>query len=313
MTEMFAVFFQLPFERNTYKIISMNGEIRKGKNITLPIADIGIVINLWDYLSNTDKYYDLPNILFDLNSARKMLEGKPKSNFPKNNEPWTGIKILGRSSNDNKFFGRIKSIEDGKYSTFGEWENALPRNWEISLIESFKKEYSNIVSELREYNLYDNFINIEMPLLVGFIKSSCQGIKLNKKRLEERCYELDKKYYQTVRELEIGYNYIVSDFRRASFDDIKENIKDYDESDFSKKYFWESIELYRNVNPFLDHLYIENYTKRDLSELLRMKTGDISDRCKLQYDIMGTVSGRILITRHGIQYLLTRQQYTQNN
>jgi DNA polymerase I-like protein with 3'-5' exonuclease and polymerase domains len=32
-------------------------------------------------------------------------------------------------------------------------------------------------------------------------------------------------------------------------------------------------------------------------------TGGISDRCKLQYDIIGTVSGRILITRPGIQYL----------
>jgi hypothetical protein len=97
MTEMFIVFFQLPFERNVYKIISINKEVRKGKDIALPIADIGITINLWDYLSNLDKPYNLPNVLFDLNSARKLLEGKPKNSFQKNNEPWTGIKILGRN------------------------------------------------------------------------------------------------------------------------------------------------------------------------------------------------------------------------
>jgi DNA polymerase I-like protein with 3'-5' exonuclease and polymerase domains len=32
-------------------------------------------------------------------------------------------------------------------------------------------------------------------------------------------------------------------------------------------------------------------------------TAGISEKCKLQYDIIGTVSGRILITRPGIQYL----------
>jgi DNA polymerase I-like protein with 3'-5' exonuclease and polymerase domains len=47
---------------------------------------------------------------------------------------------------------------------------------------------------------------------------------------------------------------------------------------------------------------VENYTKRDLSELLRMTAG-IADSCELQYDIIGTISGRILITRPGIQYL----------
>jgi hypothetical protein len=302
MTEIFIIFFQLPFEKTIYKIISINGEIRKGKDIALPMADIGIVINLWDYLSNLDKPYNLPNVLFDLNNARRLLEGKPKDSFPKNNEPWTGIKILGRSFDDNSLFGKIKSIENSKYSTFEEWERKLPCEWEVGLIASFKKEYNNVISELKKCNLYANFINIEMRLLVGFIKANDRGVKLSREKLQTRCLDLDTKYYQTVRKLEIDYNYIVSDFRNVTIESIKEYIKDYDEADFSKKYIWDSIELHRNVNPFLDLLYTENYTKRDLSELLRMTAG-VSDRCKLQYDIIGTVSGRILITRPGIQYL----------
>jgi DNA polymerase-1 len=302
MTEMFIIFFQLPFEKGVYKIISISEKIQRGKDITLPIADVSITINLWDYLSDLDKPYNLSNTLFDLNSARRLLEGKPKGSFQKNNEPWNGIKILGRSFDDNKLFGKIKSIEESKYSTFDEWEKRLPPNWEVDLITSFKKEYNNIVSELKKYNLYDNFINIEMRLLVSFIKANDLGIKLNKEKFLTRCLELDRKYYQSVRKLEIDYNYIVSDFRDVTFETIREYIKDCGEADFSKKYIWDSIELYRNVNSFLDLLYIENHTKRDLSELLRMTAG-ISDRCKLQYDIIGTVSGRILITRPGIQYL----------
>ena len=266
------------------------------------MTDVGIAINLWDYLSNLDRPYDLPNTLFDLNSARKLLEGRSKNSFQKNNDPWTGIKILGRSFSDSKLFGKIKSIEESKYSSFEEWERRLSLNWEITLMESFKKEYDKIVIELKKCNLYNNFVNIEMRLLVGFIKSSYQGIKLDDEKLTLRCLDLDRKYYQSVKELEINYNYLVSDFRSVTFDSIKEYISDYSETDFNKKYIWDSIDLHRNVNPFLNLLFVENYAKRDLSELLRMKAS-ISDKCKLQYDIIGTVSGRILITRPGIQYL----------
>jgi hypothetical protein len=164
MTEMFIIYFQLPFEKSIYKIISINEEIRKGKDITLPIADVGIVINIWDYLSNLDKPYNMPNVLFDLNSARRLIKGKPKSSFQKNNEPWTGIKILGRSFDDNKLFGKIKSIEESKYSTFEEWEEKLPHNWEVDLMTSFKKEYNNIISELK---------NIACMIILLILKCVC--------------------------------------------------------------------------------------------------------------------------------------------
>jgi DNA polymerase I-like protein with 3'-5' exonuclease and polymerase domains len=305
MTEMFLLFLKLPFEKISYKVISFNGKIIKGRHVNIPQipqAEIGIVVNLWDYLLDLEKNYDLPDRLFDLNVARKILEGKPKNIFQRNDEPWSGIKILGRSFSDHKVFGIIKSIEDNKYSTFSEWENKLPENWEETLVEAIKKEYNVLISDLRKHNLYDNFVNIEMCLLVNFIKASGNGIRIDRDKLEKRCLELDTRYYSSIRNLEVNHNYFVSDYRRITYEDIKDNIKNPNEIKFSDKYIWEYIDLYRSVDPFLEQLYVEKHARRDLSELLRMTVG-ISDRCKLQYDIVGTVSGRILITRPGIQYL----------
>ena len=302
MTEAFFIFFKLPFEKSTYKVISINNKIIKGKDINIPKAEYGIVINLWDHLSNLDRNYDLPCEIFDLNVARKILEGKPKASFQKNNEPWAGIKILGKHFDDPNIFGKIKSIEDNKYATFIDWEYDLPINWEVLLLEAMKKEYYNLIIHLRKENLFDNFVNVEMCLLVNFIKASGSGICINWNKLEKRCLELETLHYRSIKELEIVHNYTVTGFRRIIYDDIKGYIKNLNGITFNNKYIWDYIELYRNVEPFLEQLYNENHTQRDLSELLRIMVS-ISDRCKLQYDIFGTVSGRILITRPGIQHI----------
>ena len=302
MNEMILLFFRLPFENKPYIILSINGNIRKGKDIIIPKTDVGITINLWDYLSNSDDNYNLPKKLFDLNLARRLLTGKSKDCFPHNNEPWNGISILGRNFADSKIFSSIKAIENNQYATFSEWESNLPNSWEILLIESIKKEYDILSLELKRNNLYDYFIKIEMSLLVSFAKSGCNGININYDLLNKRCLELDNIYYNTVRELEITHNFVVSDYKAIKFEDIKNFIKVPFDTKVNDKYLWDYIELHKNISTFLEQLYLENHVRRDLTELLRIKIG-LSDKCKLQYDIIGTVSGRILVTRPGIQYL----------
>jgi DNA polymerase I-like protein with 3'-5' exonuclease and polymerase domains len=302
MIELFAIFFKLPFEREIYKIIRADNKITKGKNVNLPYADRIITINLWDYLSDSDKIYTFPNEIFDLATAERILTGKPKDYFLQNNEPWKGIQILGKNFDNHTVFGKIKSIEDNKYSTFAEWEKNLPLNWEVTLMDAFEKEYNTLVILLKQQGIYNSFLNIEMRLLSGFIKSSMNGITIDREKLNVRCLELDNIYYNSIRDLEITHGYFVNDSKPVTYENIKEYIKEFNKAEFSKKYFWDSVKLYQNVNNFIALLYTEYSTRRDLSELLRISVG-ISDSCKLQYDIMGTVSGRILLTRPGIQYL----------
>jgi hypothetical protein len=143
-----------------------------------------------------------------------------------------------------------------------------------------------------------------MKIYLNFIKSGNIGLEYNTQMVDEKCLELDNIYYSAVRRLEIEYGYFVSDHKsKLSYRDIEPFIScGFSGESFSKKYFWDSVEIFRSIDPFLNALYDEYYAKHDISELLRIKVS-ISNKCKLQYDIIGTVSGRILVTRPGIQYL----------
>lgn len=302
MTNAIALFFKLPFEKYIYKIISYQDKFYSGTDLEIPSVDCLITVNFHEYLMNITPT-ELPRKIFDLNSARKLLEGRPKNSYNKGKEPWSGVSVIARSFTDHVFFGKVKKIEENKFGSFKQWEDSLQIGWQEELINAARNEYNNLIRLLKEKDLFVLFTECEMNVLLGFISSSMNGILLDKKRTLKKCLEIDSTYYAAVRDLELKHKYFVNDFRIInSIEDIKEYILGIDPNLFSKKYLWDSIEQYRCISPFLELLYTEHYAKRDLSELLRMNAS-VSDRCRIQYDIIGTVSGRILISRPGIQYL----------
>lgn len=302
MTEVILICFRLPFEKKVFKILYNANSITYGTDFIIPHVDCLITINLNDYI-NDISFAELPRTFFDINTARKLLEGKPKGSFNNGREPWKGISVIARSFSDPSLFGKIKAIEDNKYGSFHDWENDLPSEWLRNLYEAIIKEYRLLVYSLQQTEQFDSFINCEMPLLKAFISSSLEGLLFSRELINHKCLELDRIYFESVRELEFKNKYFVNDYHSIdNIDEISHFIPDINTDVFSKKYFWDSIEQYRAISPFLDNLYKERHVKKDLSELLRMSTS-ISNFCKLQYDIIGTVSGRILITKPGIQYL----------
>jgi hypothetical protein len=110
MTEAYAVFFRLPFEKNTLIVYSIGNKIYNGTTIKLPSIDNLIALNFSDYSSNMLVNDPLPNTIFDINSARKIVEGKPKSEFNKNKEPWKGLSAIARSFTDPALFRKIIAI-----------------------------------------------------------------------------------------------------------------------------------------------------------------------------------------------------------
>ena len=245
----------------------------------------------------------LPKTLFCINTAKKVIDGRPRSAFQRDKEPWKGLSAIGRSFLNQETLARISDIEKNKYGQFNSWESNLPSNWEVELINAVKLEYLKLKEELTQNGLIESFINIEMKIYLSFIKSGQIGILLDNELAEKKCLDLDRTYFEAVRKLEIEYGYFVSDFKsKISYDDIKDYIDGFTQHDFSNKYIWDSIELHRSGDDFLNSLYEEHYSKNDLSELLRIKIA-LSEKCQLQYDVVGTVSGRILVTRPGIQYL----------
>lgn len=302
MTEKFAVFFRLPFEKKTLCIFESGLDILVEEGHELLDNEKVICLNFDDYIQNVTNTANIPGVLFDINLAIRILCGLPASRFKADSAPWKGISCLGKHLSSS-IFPVLKSIEKGKFGNYFDWMQGLPQGWERLLINALKDEYSRLVAELKSEGLLKQFLNVEMPLKCMFSIVGTQGIRIDHERLISKYRSLDHEYFRAVKTLEISYGFTVRQRNKElSYDAIKKFVKDFESDDFSKKYFWESIELMQESSEFLKNLYIEHRNRWDLSELLRV-SNSISECCKIDYDVFGTVTGRILLNRPGIQYL----------
>lgn len=303
MTKKYAIFFLLPFESKPLCIYEVNSCIKVEVGHALQPNNELICINYDDYLHCMQNSDYMPAKLFDINVAVRILCGFPAAKFHDDNAPWQGISCLGKHLGTNAYFPAIKAIEKGKFGNYTDWIKTLPDGWEKLLIDALKCEHTRLVKELEREGVLNQYINVDMTLKCVFAKIGIQGITIDHERLYSKYCALDLDYYKAVKTLEIKYKFMVNYRRRnLTFEDIKDFLSEYNPEDFSKKYFWESIELMQESSKFLSNLLTEHRNRWDLAELLRISSS-ISQNCKIEYDIFGTVSGRILLTRPGIQYL----------
>jgi len=303
MTDKFAVFFRLPFEKNSLCIYECSSGVLVEEGHVFRANQNVICLNFDEYLQNVSDTTNIPVKLFDINLAVRILCGLPASKFNGESAPWKGISCLGKHFNGDSVFQALKSIEKGKIGNYADWMQGLPVGWSQLLIDALKMEHSRLISELESEGLLEQFLDVEMPLKCMFSSVGVEGIQIDHCKLELKYRSLDIEYYKAVKSLEISHGFTVRQrSKEFSYDAIKKFIKDLEPEDFSKKYFWDSIELMQESSDFLKSLCIEHRNRWDLSELLRISSS-ISERCKIEYDIFGTVSGRILLNRPGIQYL----------
>lgn len=303
MTKKYVIYFKLPFEQRPLCVYESGSEIVVEEGHKL-FADQDVVcLNFDEYVQSIASKTNIPSRLFDINVAVRMLCGLPASRFNGDNVPWKGLSCLGKHISTCPFLPALRSIEKGKMGNYSDWYRELPEGWGSLLIKALKQEHNRLVDELKAEGLLDQFLNVEMPLKCKFSMVGVQGIQIDKERLYSKYCSLDYEYFRAVKNLEITHGFVVTKYNgKLSYEDIKGHIKDFTPEDFSKKYFWDSVEFMQETSEFLRSLLIEHRNRWDLSELLRISSS-ISEQCRIEYDIFGTVSGRILLNRPGIQYL----------
>lgn len=303
MTRVFGAFFRLPFEAKPFGIFETARGIVSGLHPVLPPGSELIGINLPDYLACLQHESQFPDKIFDINTARRILCGRPRSDYRSGAEPWLGTQPIAQHFSPAELFPKIRSIELNRYGSYQAWLNSLPRDWGQAIIESLKKSYEALRQELIQESLLSTFENIEMPLLRHFQISGILGVQLDSLKLDQKLRELDKSHYSSVRNLEINHGYLLSAYEPTpNIEKILRFVPELTINDFSRKYFWDSVEAQKSISPFLESLHEQHVTRRDMNELLRIRNS-IAENCKLTYDICGTVSGRILVTRPGVQYI----------
>jgi DNA polymerase I-like protein with 3'-5' exonuclease and polymerase domains len=241
----------------------------------------------------------LPNFI-DIQTAVKLLVGKPKSFFKQNQHPWNLLNIIAKHLNKDsiKLINQLHRLKINPKEFYAELNTRKE-----DIMNGFSTSCQKILADLKKQNELARFLDLENPLYNIFLISHFRGIEISDKELINRLNDLLDEVYSSYKHLEFKYNFRSQKIKsNISWNDIKNNCKlDYISEDLTYN-FWKSAELYAEQDDFLFHLVRAYKSNIDYSALIKY-TFDNYKRIYPFFDIMGTVTGRILIKSPGIQYL----------
>ena len=243
-----------------------------------------------------EKNIPLPEVI-DVCTAKKLVTGKPKSAFTKGSEPWALKNLLGKRINNEsmQWINRFLQITD----------NSCPSKEVLTdIMDGFEGLWNELHEELSFKNEDQRFYTIENPIYNLFLRTQFIGVNVSQEKLQDKLHELKTIQYKNYKTLEFKYGFLSQRITpKLEWDDISshcnlEIIKDGQE----QSNFWESIELYSEYDDFLDTLSNARKAVIDFNALIKYSIDDYN-KIYPEFDVLGTVTGRILVSSPGIQFL----------
>ena len=167
----------------------------------------------------------------------------------------------------------------------------------------FEKAWKDLSEELKSKKEEARFYEIENPIYNLFINTQLKGILVPQDSLYNKLQELKELTYSHQKTLELEYNFIgqriktdmtwIDVSQYCSLKSIKDDL-DYD--------FWKYAEIYAEYDKFLYALVTARNAFIDYNALIKYSI-DAYHKIYPHLDVLGTVTGRILVASPGIQYL----------
>lgn len=239
---------------------------------------------------------DLP-FFHDIKTLIKLKTGLPKKEFHSKNIPWNIINLLKNLVNENTL-NSLKQLVSFKTNNFSTLTNKMRMEIMLAFKSMYKTNFDSLKQEEKK-----RYLNIESRLYNIFFHAQLKGISVSRIKLNQLIETLKNKSYKAAKEIELNYGLNVSLINSSlEFDDIFAHLKDYEIEDELKYNIWETINLLSESLKFCELLTSYNETRHDYNELLKYSINR-DDKIFVEYDIVGTVTSRIQITKPGIQYL----------
>ncbi|GJQ61060.1 MAG: hypothetical protein SCALA702_01130 [Melioribacteraceae bacterium] len=278
------------------------------KSSTFLVNDIDLLLS-YKRIIAYDFHYCLETIrsknrklnsdIIDIKVIKKLLIGIPKKKL-EDKKPWSLGNLI------NRYLDKKESIWLKRVYEFQSIDPLSdPLSVEIikKVMTAFFQLYKDLVSQLKEQNELQRFFKVEYPVTNIFLKRELNGIKIAKSKLDDKIKELKKDYYRSLKQLEFKYDFSSHRIMLLNeWDDIRSYIGKSEFKDDFNYNIWETIEILREQEEFLELLYEAKYSGRDFKELLKYSV-DKYVKIYPNFDVIGTVTARILITKPGIQYL----------
>ena len=246
-----------------------------------------------------EKKIEIRTKIIDIKTLKKLCDGHPTAEVNKDT-PWLLRGIIKKRAKPStlKWIKKIlemKTLKPEKDKKFNENHK--------DLLLAFEKSYEDLKNELIIKNESKRFFEIESRIYNVFIKTNLRGILINHTKLNSRIKKLKTDYFKSIKELELKHGFSSHEINYSmKWSDISGHcqLKGLEE-DFDYN-FWNTVELVMENDRFLELLHKAKTSYSDYNELLKYKL-DKYNRIYPEYEIVGTVTSRILIKKPGIQYI----------
>lgn len=300
----FLISINNPFETNPLIFIKYKKEIQiiNENKVLKDIIEKEEVVsfgfdNVIEFLRKHDNKIDTR--IIDVVSIKKILTGTPKKNI--NEKGFYNLTNLLKGFIEKETYLWLEKILN--FNVIQTEFHLEDHNYLDDLFKGFENLYNTYLDELKLKNEFLRFFDIEVRVYNIFIKSQLIGIKVDKDSLLFRLTTLKLNYYRSLKKLEFDFKFDTSL--------INSNIKWSDIKDFTNLHefknefeynFWNSTKNFSELDSFIKLLNEVYLSRKDYNELLKYKIDNYSKIYPI-YDIIGTVTSRILIQKPGIQFL----------
>lgn len=241
------------------------------------------------------KFRKLPHVI-DIQTAKRLCTGKPRSEFKSGHEPWGIVEFLGEhiSQESRKWlraFVKLESLDSPTSEILHNVMEGMATAWNATQVE------------LKEKGEAERFYEIEVPVYNIFLQTELKGIHVDRSKLTNVLDNLKQQLFRCYKRLELDYDFVTQQVTtRMDFEDIRGCVRlPCDEVDFEND-FWRQATLLSEHDVFLENLVTAYRSRIDSDALLRYSV-DSREKVYPRFDVMGTVTGRIMMPSPGIQYL----------
>jgi hypothetical protein len=244
----------------------------------------------------------LPEQVVDLGVAKKLVVGRPKSDFS-GDYPWDTWRLIetylpARDKSPHATASLTTHLASPKRGAFG--------NLRLNLTElhALKRVWDDVCSDLERLGEGERFFTVEVPIFNLMLRSQYAGIRVDEERRNAFIEELEESYIRAYHALSIRHGINVE---RALHDSeyLCESVG-IPETEWTK-----SLPAHEIVHYFKDvyeicNLLDELYADRRNKGILMRTFSCHSAMCYPIFDTMGTVTGRVLTEDPHLQHLKKR-------
>jgi DNA polymerase-1 len=240
---------------------------------------------------------DLPVNVIDIEAAKRLLVGRPKSDFSGTVLPWDMSTIMLPylpANYDTMAVRRALSthLAEPKADDLDDF------HWMLTAARAMLDVWRDLVRDLSTAGEYDRFLSVEVPAYQVMLQTQLVGIRIDATKRDAFLSEVESQYITAHHSIAVKNNiHIDRALHDTSYLATCLNLPDIQDMDPK-----DVIVSLKDSEPVCAKLHDIDLARRNKTILLRTFSLD-NEFCYPVFDTMGTVTGRILAVDPHLQYL----------